>query len=132
MRCISIGRFCSRVTFCSLDCIRITVGAIDAYNRFLMERIIPTEPRLKTLLYLPFCEPKECERMVAEFAEHPDMIGFMVTSVRYKSVHHDSYMRLDDRGNQQAALFSRVTIGRTITRAAGYFYQYARNFVRVV
>ena len=40
-------------------------GAILAYNRFLMERIIPNEPRLKTLLYLLFCEPKECERMAA-------------------------------------------------------------------
>ena len=73
---------------------RVEVQLAFAYNRFLMERIIPAEPRLKTLLYLPFCEPKECERMVEEFAEHPDVIGFMVTSVRYKSVHHDSYMRL--------------------------------------
>lgn len=73
---------------------RVEVQLSFAYNRFLMERIIPAEPRLKTLLYLPFCEPKECERMVEEFAGHPDVIGFMVTSVRYKSVHHDSYMRL--------------------------------------
>tara|TARA_Y100000588_G_scaffold107020_1_gene117126 strand:+ start:2268 stop:3482 length:1215 start_codon:yes stop_codon:yes gene_type:complete len=73
---------------------RVEVQLAFAYNRFLMERIIPAEKRLKTLLYLPFCEPKECERMVTEFADHPDVIGFMVTSVRYKSVHHDSYMRL--------------------------------------
>lgn len=59
-----------------------------------MERIIPAEDRLKTLLYLPFCEPKECERMVEEFGDNPDVLGFMVTSVWYKSVHHDSYMRL--------------------------------------
>lgn len=73
---------------------RVEVQLSFAYNRFLMERIIPAEPRLKTLLYLPFCEPKECERMVEEFGDHPDVLGFMVTSVRYKSVHHDSYMRL--------------------------------------
>ena len=73
---------------------RVEVQLAFAYNRFLMERIIPAEPRLKTMLYLPFCEPKECERMVEEFGDHPDVLGFMVTSVRYKSVHHDSYMRL--------------------------------------
>ena len=73
---------------------RVEVQLAFAYNRFLMERIIPEEPRLKTLLYLPFCEPTECERMVNEFADNPDVIGFMVTSVRYKSVHHDSYMGL--------------------------------------
>lgn len=73
---------------------RIEVQLAFAYNRFLMERIVPAEDRLKTLLYLPFCEPRECERMVEEFGDHPDVLGFMVTSVRYKSVHHDSYMRL--------------------------------------
>ena len=73
---------------------RVEVQLAFAYNRFLMERIIPAEPRLKTLLYLPYCEPKECERMVEEFGDHPDVLGFMVTSVRYKSVHHDSYMKL--------------------------------------
>jgi predicted TIM-barrel fold metal-dependent hydrolase len=73
---------------------KIEVQLAFAYNRFLMERIIPSEKRLKTLLYLPFCEPKECERMVVEFGDHPDVLGFMVTSVRYKSVHHDSYMKL--------------------------------------
>ena len=72
---------------------RIEVQLAFAYNRFLMERIVPLEPRLKTLLYLPFCEPAECERMIREFGEHPDVLGFMVTSVRYKSVHHDGYMR---------------------------------------
>ena len=96
MRWELTGRFCFRAICCSWACIPSHGSRVQlafAYNRFLMERIIPAESRLKTLLYLPFCEPRECERMILEFGDHPDVVGFMVTSVRYKSVHHDSYMR---------------------------------------
>ena len=55
---------------------RVEVELAFAYNRFLMEQIIPAKDRLKTLLYLPFCEPKECERMVEECGDNPDVLEF--------------------------------------------------------
>jgi hypothetical protein len=73
-----------------------------AYNRFLCERILSSDERIKSLLYLPLAEPEMCLRIIREFADHPSVMGFMVTSVRFKPVHHNSYIpiyrELEERG----------------------------------
>jgi predicted TIM-barrel fold metal-dependent hydrolase len=73
-----------------------------AYNRFLTERILPSDDRIKSLLYLPLSEPDMCLRIIREFADKPGVMGFMVTSVRFKPVHHNSYIpiyrELEERG----------------------------------
>ena len=66
----------------------------DAFNRWLCDRIIPQEPRIKALAYLPFNDPEACIRTVEAFGEKPGVIGFTVTSTRYKAVHDNAYMRL--------------------------------------
>jgi predicted TIM-barrel fold metal-dependent hydrolase len=65
-----------------------------AFNRWLTEEVLPQDPRLKGLLYLPFNTPEECPRFVDEFSDKPGVIGFTVTSTRFKAVHHNSYMPL--------------------------------------
>ena len=65
-----------------------------AYNRWLTEEILPQDPGLLGLLYLPFNTPEACAPMVEEFAGKPGVVGFTVTSTRHKPVHHNSYMRL--------------------------------------
>src|ERR1700724_1395835 len=65
-----------------------------AYNRWLVEQILPEDDRIKALLYLPFNEPEACVKVVERFADSPGVIGFTVTSSRFRAVHHDSYMRL--------------------------------------
>jgi hypothetical protein len=65
-----------------------------AYNRWLVEQILPEDDRIKALLYLPFNEPDACVKVVERFADSPGVIGFTVTSSRFRAVHHDSYMRL--------------------------------------
>ncbi len=65
-----------------------------AYNRWLTERVLPGDPGLLGLLYLPFNTPEACPAFVEEFGDKPGVIGFTVTSTRYKPVHHNSYMRL--------------------------------------
>ena len=65
-----------------------------AYTRWLIERVLSADDRIKTLAYLPFNTPKEAERMVKEFADQKGVIGFCVTSTRHKPVHHNDYMRL--------------------------------------
>jgi predicted TIM-barrel fold metal-dependent hydrolase len=72
----------------------IEVGLARAYARWITERVCAVEPSIKTMLYLPFNEPEACVRLVQEFADAPGVIGFMVTAVRYRPVHHNSYMRL--------------------------------------
>ena len=65
-----------------------------AYNRWVCERILPADDRVKTLLYLPISEPDMCLKMIDEFGENPNVSGFMITSIRYKPVHHNSYIRI--------------------------------------
>jgi uncharacterized protein len=65
-----------------------------AYTKWMIDKILKADDRIKTLLYLPFNTPSECERMVKEFADAPGIIGFCVASVRNKAVHHNDYMRL--------------------------------------
>ncbi len=65
-----------------------------AFNRWLTEEVLPEEPRMKGLLFLPFNTPEVCPKFVAEFADKPGVMGFTVTSTRYKAVHHNAYMPL--------------------------------------
>jgi predicted TIM-barrel fold metal-dependent hydrolase len=72
----------------------VEVALGRAFNRWLIEEILPREPRLKGMMYLPFNDPDACVEVVEEFADAPGVIGFTVVSTRYRPVHHNSYMRL--------------------------------------
>jgi hypothetical protein len=72
----------------------VEVALAHGYNRWFIERVLPGDKRIKTLLYLPFNDAEACERFVAEFGAVRGVVGFMVTSARQKPVHHNSYMRL--------------------------------------
>lgn len=66
----------------------------DAFNRWVVERIIPDEKRLLCLLYLPFQSPELCVKLVEKYANVPGVIGFTVSCVRNNPVYHPSYMKL--------------------------------------
>ncbi len=66
----------------------------DAYNRWFVEDITPEDRRIVGMLYLPFNDPKASLRCVEKYAAHPSVVGFMVSSTRYKAVYHDDYMPL--------------------------------------
>ena len=65
-----------------------------AYNRWLTERILPQDERIKGLLYLPFNTPRACIDIVKEFGDAKGVIGFTICATRNKPVHHDAYMPL--------------------------------------
>lgn len=65
-----------------------------AYNRWLVERVLPEDPRVKAMMYLPFNNPVEAEATVKRFLGKPGVAGFLVTSSRHKPVHANEYMRL--------------------------------------
>ena len=73
--------------------VEMEVAFARAYNRWLVERVLAGEPRIRSMLYLPFNDPAASYRMVQEFAGQPGVVGFMVTSARYRPVHHNDYMR---------------------------------------
>jgi predicted TIM-barrel fold metal-dependent hydrolase len=74
------------------DDIEAAVGR--AYNRWLIERILPQDERIKGLLYLPFNTPDACLDIVAEMGDAKGVIGFTICATRNKPVHHNSYMKL--------------------------------------
>ena len=65
-----------------------------AYNRWIVEQVLPHEPRMKAMLYLPFNTPEAAEATVKRFLGAPGVVGFLVTSTRYQPVHANEYMRL--------------------------------------
>jgi predicted TIM-barrel fold metal-dependent hydrolase len=70
------------------------VAVARAYARWLTERVMPSDPGLRTMLYLPFNDPAASLRLVEEFADAPGVVGFMVTATRYRPVHHNDYLPL--------------------------------------
>jgi hypothetical protein len=74
------------------DEVEVALGG--AFNKWMVENILPQDDRIKGLLYLPFNTPEACERMVEQYAPRPEIIGFTICSTRNKPVHHNSYMRL--------------------------------------
>lgn len=66
----------------------------NAYNSWLCERVLPHDPGLKAMVVLPFNSPDEACKTVERFGDRPGVIGFSVTSTRYKPVHANEYMRL--------------------------------------
>ena len=69
------------------------VAMSRAYNRWLTEKILQEEKRLKTMLYLPFNDPDETYKMVKDFGDREGVCGFMVVSTRYKPVYDNAYMK---------------------------------------
>jgi len=63
-----------------------------AYNRWMVERFIPEEPRLVFLPYLPIHDVDMSLRIIEEFAGRPGVVGFLVTSIRYSPVHDNRFM----------------------------------------
>jgi uncharacterized protein len=70
----------------------VEVALGTAYNRWLIEEILPQDKRIKAMLYLPFNHPQACLDVIERFADAEGVIGFSVTSTRYRAVHHDDYM----------------------------------------
>ena len=73
--------------------VEIEVAIARAYNTWLCETILASEPRLCSMLYLPFNDPEATYKMVKDFGHRKGVVGFMVTSARYKPVYDNAYMK---------------------------------------
>ena len=74
--------------------VEVEVQFARAYNRWLTEHILAEEPRMVSMLYLPMNDPVAALKMVEEFAGRKGVIGFLVTTVRYKPLYDNAYMKL--------------------------------------
>src|SRR5262245_18318898 len=73
--------------------VEVEIALSRAYNRWLCERVLAHEPRLVSMLYLPFNDPDATYAFVKEFGERKGVVGFLITSTRYRPVHANQYMR---------------------------------------
>lgn len=73
-----------------------------AYNRWMCERILPHDPRIRSLLYLPFNDAEAAYATIQEFGDRKGVSGFMITSSHAQAVHDNRFMKsyaaLEERG----------------------------------
>jgi hypothetical protein len=90
------------LTLSSHPVLEVQTKLARAYNRWLVETVIPKEPRIRTLLYLPLYDPEACYKMVLEFGDKPGVSGFLVTATHNTPVHDNALMKtyaaLEERG----------------------------------
>ena len=73
--------------------VEVEVALAGAYNRWLCETILDEEPRIKSMLYLPFHDPDACLKTVEEFGDRRGVIGFMVTATHYRGNYDNAYAK---------------------------------------
>ncbi len=82
--------------------IDVQVAVSRAYARWITERVLPGEPRLRTMIALPFNDPDACYEMIEEFGGRTGVVGFVVGSTFHRPVHHRHYMKvyaaIEERG----------------------------------
>ncbi|HWG06290.1 MAG TPA: amidohydrolase family protein [Beijerinckiaceae bacterium] len=74
--------------------VEVEVSYANAYNRWLTEHILAVEPRMVSMLYLPMNDPDAALKTVEKFSGRKVVIGFLVTTVRYKPLYDNAYMKL--------------------------------------
>jgi predicted TIM-barrel fold metal-dependent hydrolase len=65
-----------------------------AYNRWLANDLLPQEPQLKGMLYLPLHHAPECAGMVEELGGKPGVAGCVIAAPRYEKIHSNRMARV--------------------------------------
>jgi len=64
-----------------------------AYNRWLANDLLPQEPQLKGMMYLPLHHGPECLEMIEALGDKPGIAGCVVASPRYEKVQSKGMLR---------------------------------------
>lgn len=70
------------------------VAVAFAYARWMTEAVLPYEPAIKTMLYLPFNDPDASLELVERFGGRSGVAGFMVTTGRHAAIYRNPYMKV--------------------------------------
>ena len=80
----------------------LEIAVATAYARWVTEEVLPYEPRIWSMLYLPFCDPKTSLQLIEEFGAKPGVVGFLVTGNRNERIQRNEwvpvYAALEERG----------------------------------
>jgi len=82
--------------------LEVEVELARAYNRWLIEHVLPASERIKTMAYLPLSDPDASLEFIEEFAGKPGILGFMVTAVRYQPIHQNRFVKVFAALNERA------------------------------
>jgi predicted TIM-barrel fold metal-dependent hydrolase len=74
--------------------VEMEVSLARAYNRWVTEKVLAEQPRLCSMLYLPLNSPDDALKIIEEFGDKKGVVGFMVTSSRYRPVHDNAFMKV--------------------------------------
>lgn len=81
---------------------KVEVEISWAYTRWFTERVIGDDPVIKTMAYLPLNDVEASLRAIDAFSDHQGVVGFQVTSGRYRAIHSNEFMpvykALEERG----------------------------------
>lgn len=72
-----------------------------AFNRWLVDDVIPHDSRLLAMPLLPIHDPDECLRNIEAWAGRPGVVGFMITCLHYHPIHRNVYMKVFDALNER-------------------------------
>ena len=101
------------------DDIEAALGA--AYNKWLVERILPEDDRLKGMIYLPFNTPEACVEEVEKYAHVDSIIGYLgLLDAQQAGASQQLHEALcDDGGDRQAVLVPlRLQLERSVVPPA--------------
>ena len=115
------------------DDIEVALGA--AYNKWLVERILPEDDRLKGMIYLPFNTPEACVEEVKKYAGVDSIIGYSVVfDAQQAGASQQLHEALcDDGGDRQAVLVPlRLQLERSVVPAAQSLHLHARAELRAL
>ncbi len=80
----------------------VEVALARAYNRWLCEKILAEEPRIRASLYLPMNDPEAAYQVVQDFGETKGVVGFTVISAQLKPLYDNvfvkTYAAVEERG----------------------------------
>lgn len=65
-----------------------------AFDNWLVNDVLPWDPRILAMPYLPVTDPVESLRIVRHFAGRPNVVGWMITAARYEPLDGNEYMRM--------------------------------------
>jgi predicted TIM-barrel fold metal-dependent hydrolase len=70
----------------------LEVAVARGYARWVTERILAHERRLKALLYLPLRQPQACLDLIEAFGDSPGVVGYLLTGKLQEQLHRNENM----------------------------------------
>jgi uncharacterized protein len=100
-------------------------GLTHAYNRWLVEAALPSESRVRGMLYLPLYDVDACLETVIKLGDKPGVVGCVITSTRYTSINGDEYFKIFSAMEERGLVLALHSGANWTDRSMGLLNSYA-------